>query len=143
MRVDEVLQHALHGQACSQDQWGCAIMHAGIQICGSVPEQDLEGREGFSQSDPNTSWYLQEPMPGLGPAVPMTQMNPCEMGCHGATFNVQEGLEFLPQPLEMLTTHCDHMWPHLMVMATRNTSRLKESSFYHAWGTEGTGGEPG
>lgn len=46
-----------------------------------------------------------------------------KMGCYGATFNVQEGLGFLPQPLVTEMTHCDHMWPHIMVMATGNVSR--------------------
>lgn len=60
---------------------------------------------------------------------------PRKMGCYGATFNVQEGLGFLPQPLVTEMTHCDHMWPHLKVIAIRNVSKLKESSFCLAWGT--------
>ena len=48
--VDEVLQHALHGQAGSQDQRGRAVVHAGIQVGGSVPDQDLDRREGLGLS---------------------------------------------------------------------------------------------
>ena len=64
-------------------------MHSGIQICGPVPEQDLEGRDGFRQGDLNASLYLQKPMPGLGSAEPLRKA--------GATFHVQE-LGLLPSP---------------------------------------------
>lgn len=47
VRVDEVLQHALHRQARGQDQRRGAIVHAGVQVRGSVPDQDLGGREGL------------------------------------------------------------------------------------------------
>lgn len=44
VRIDEVLQHALHGQAGGQDQGRRAVMHAGVQVCGPVPDQDLGDR---------------------------------------------------------------------------------------------------
>lgn len=48
MCVDEVFQHALHGQAGGQDQRGRAIVHAGVQVCGSVPDQNLGNSQGLS-----------------------------------------------------------------------------------------------
>lgn len=59
--VDEVLQHALHGQARGQDQRGRAVVHAGVQVGGSVPDQDLDHREslGLSKCEreaPARSW---------------------------------------------------------------------------------------
>lgn len=74
-------------------------MHSGIQICGSVPEQDLEGRDGFRQSDLNASPYLQEPMPGLGLAEPLRKA--------GAIFHAQE-LGLLLQSLVTVGTYWDH-----------------------------------
>lgn len=42
MAVDELLHHALHCQASCQDQRGGAIVHAGIQVCGTIPDQNLQ-----------------------------------------------------------------------------------------------------
>lgn len=40
--VDELVHHALHRQTGSQDQGRGAIMHAGIQVCGTIPYQNLK-----------------------------------------------------------------------------------------------------
>lgn len=40
---DELLHHALHCQAGGQDEGRGAVVHAGIQVSGTVTDQDLEG----------------------------------------------------------------------------------------------------
>lgn len=40
--VDELIHHALHRQPGSQDQRRGAVMHAGIQVCGAIPYQNLK-----------------------------------------------------------------------------------------------------
>lgn len=42
---DELLHHALHGQPGGQDQRGGAVLHAGVQICGPVPDQNLQNNK--------------------------------------------------------------------------------------------------
>ena len=39
--VDQLLHHALHGQPGSQDEGRGAVVHAGVQLCGAVTDQDL------------------------------------------------------------------------------------------------------
>ena len=39
--VDELVHHALHRQPGGQDQRGGSVVHAGVQVCGAVPDQDL------------------------------------------------------------------------------------------------------
>lgn len=38
---NELFHHALHRQAGRQDQCGRPIRHAGIQVCGAVPDENL------------------------------------------------------------------------------------------------------
>lgn len=42
MAGNELFHHALHRQAGCQDQCRGAICHAGIQVCGAVPDENLE-----------------------------------------------------------------------------------------------------
>ena len=41
MAGDELFHHALHCQAGRQDQCCGAVCHAGIQVCGAVPDENL------------------------------------------------------------------------------------------------------
>ena len=45
---NELFHHALHCQAGRQDQCRRAICHAGIQVCGAVPDKNL-GKMGCSR----------------------------------------------------------------------------------------------
>ena len=38
---DELLHHALHRHAGGQDERRGAVVHAGVQVCGTVPDEDL------------------------------------------------------------------------------------------------------
>ena len=40
--VDQVLDHALDGQAGGQDEWRGAVVHARVEVGGSVAQKDLE-----------------------------------------------------------------------------------------------------
>lgn len=39
--VDQLFHHALHSEPGCQDQWSSTIVHAGIQFCGTITNQDL------------------------------------------------------------------------------------------------------
>lgn len=49
--VHKLLHHALHGQAGCQDQGCGAIIHARVQVCGTVPDQDLQGPKRASAAN--------------------------------------------------------------------------------------------
>lgn len=39
--VDQLLHHPLHGEPGCQDQWSGAVVHAGVQFCCTIPDQNL------------------------------------------------------------------------------------------------------
>lgn len=42
--VDKLIHHAVHGQAGGQDERCCSIVHAGVKVCGTVSDEDLQRR---------------------------------------------------------------------------------------------------
>lgn len=72
VRVDQVFQHALDSQAGSQDQRCCAVMHAGVQVCGSVPYENLDNREGLRLGRQGSEAAGPELMPGNQSTTPQS-----------------------------------------------------------------------
>lgn len=40
--VDQLLHHTLHSKSSSQDQRSRAVVHAGVQFCRAVSDQNLK-----------------------------------------------------------------------------------------------------
>lgn len=51
MTSDELLHHALYCQPCCQDQCRRAIIHTGVQICGAISDQNLDGESWIRHYD--------------------------------------------------------------------------------------------
>lgn len=47
--VDQLLHHPFHGEPSCQNQWSGAVVHAGVQFCCTIPDQNLreEHRDGL------------------------------------------------------------------------------------------------
>lgn len=39
--VDQLLHHSFHSKPGSQDQWSSPVIHASIQFCCTIPDQNL------------------------------------------------------------------------------------------------------
>lgn len=43
--VDQLLHHSFHSKPGSQDQWSSAVVHASIQFCCTISDQNLRKHE--------------------------------------------------------------------------------------------------